>query len=85
MDNNSGALFCWQNTQGVWLSDLEPECNECNNEKLSFCEARTEQDSVYACMCLSLCACMFVFVCVCVRVCVCVNLNDSCQCPKRML
>ena len=34
MDNNSGALFCWQNTQGVWLCDLELECNKCNSEKL---------------------------------------------------
>ncbi|KAL5509705.1 hypothetical protein EMCRGX_G005121 [Ephydatia muelleri] len=64
MDNYSGALFCWQNTQGVWLSDLELECNECNSEKLSF--VKPEQSK-------TVCHCVYVsvtvHVCVCVYVC----------------
>ena len=75
MDNNSGALFCWQNTQGVWLCDLELECNKCNSEKIVKPEqSKTVCVCVFVCLCLFLCLCVFVCVCIChcVHVCVCV-------------
>ena len=56
--NNSGALCCWQNTQG--------ECHKCNSEKLSCSLNRIML--VCACVCVSgVCVCS---VCVC-GVCVC--------------
>ena len=63
--NISEALRCWQNT----LSDVEPECNECNSE------ARTVKTIR---LCVS-CACVCVCVCMCACMCVCVvELNCTC-------
>ena len=61
--------FSAGSTKGVWLSDLEPECNECNSR---FFVKPEQSKTVCVCVCMCVTVCMSVTVCVCVSLYVCV-------------